>query len=471
MAIILDPVKEMRRKYELEHPNQSYTWEKGKLPITSKPLQANAPVNQNVLLRGSLQGTMVQPKGSLTDFATVMRAISENVYDYRQKKEGKILAGQFDPTKVSGSIFSQIMGAVEARRGKGVSKMYQGAVEAAKFDIQQKEEERQFNIEQENKKFDVIKQKTELGIDSVYIPTGTLADKNNNPGNLKFVGQAGAAMGEGGFAKFNTPEDGWQALQNQIRLDQSRGLTLAQFVTKYAPPTENDTNLYIQQMSQWLGVDPNVALSALDYEQVAEMVARKESGTQLVRTTAGADIEAMAKKYKSGELTADKIPAAKRGEVLAAAEKLGQQVSPEQKSVMMSNVQIVDKILEGEQYENISGMMQTGVIPFTAGKQTAKLYNQLVGITKLDKRQMLKGQGQISDFEFKVLGDAANALTRLSSEEDFKKNLLKIKGVFMTAAGEATQVKVFKGGQSKTGLLTRDEITDAISQGYIVEYI
>jgi len=48
-------------------------------------------------------------------------------------------------------------------------------------------------------------------------------------------------------------EDGFQALIYQVQLDQSRGLTLAQFVNKYAPPTENDTNLYVQQMSQWLG--------------------------------------------------------------------------------------------------------------------------------------------------------------------------------------------------------------------------
>jgi len=262
------------------------------LPITNRQLPVNNPVaNQNAVPQGSLQGTMTQPQkqGSLLDFQKVMRVVSENVYKYRQKKEGKVLEGQFDPTKVSGSIFSQIMGAVEAKRGGDISKIYGGAVEAAKFDIQQKEEERKAKAAEESKKFELLKQKIDLGIDSVYIPTGTLADKNNNPGNLRFVGQAGATQGEGGFAKFNTPEDGWLALQNQIRLDQSRGLTLAQFVEKYAPSTENDTNLYIQQMSQWLGVDPNVPLASLDYEVVAEQVAKKESGTQMVKAagTAG----------------------------------------------------------------------------------------------------------------------------------------------------------------------------------------
>jgi predicted ATPase len=463
-------------KYWYEQDNQSSslpTKEKStsSLPITNRELPVNNPVaNKNSVPQGSLQGTMTQPKqGSLLDFQKVMRVVSESVYKDRQKKEGKVLKGQFDPSKVSGSIFSQIMGAVESRRGKSASDIYGGAVEAAKFDIEQKEKERQFNVEQENNKFELIKQKTELGIDSVYIPTGTIADRLNNPGNLKFVGQAGATQGEGGFAKFNTPEDGWQALQNQIRLDQSRGLTLAQFVEKYAPSTENDTNLYIQQISQWIGVDPNVSLASLDYELVAEQVAKKESGTQLVKASSvGGGTEAMAKKVKSGEMTISQVPAAKRGDVLAAVETLGQQVSPEQKSVMMNNVSTVNKILEN--YESISGPIQTGLIPFTEGKKTSKLYDQLKGIVALDKRQMLKGQGQISDFEFKVLGDAASNITRLSSEADFRQALIDIKGAFTTAAGEKAQVMVSKGGQSKSGMLTRDEITDAIAQGFIVKY-
>ena len=37
--------------------------------------------------------------------------------------------------------------------------------------------------------------------------------RNNNPGNLRFVGQAGATPGEGGFAKFETPQAGLDALR------------------------------------------------------------------------------------------------------------------------------------------------------------------------------------------------------------------------------------------------------------------
>ena len=114
---------------------------------------------------------------------------------------------------------------------------------------------------------------------SISIPQGTLAAANNNPGNLKFVGQAGATMGEGGFAKFDSPEAGYQALQSQIQLDASRGQTLSQFISKYAPPTENNTSLYLQQAQQALGVGSNTPISQIDTSKLAAFMAKKESGT------------------------------------------------------------------------------------------------------------------------------------------------------------------------------------------------
>jgi hypothetical protein len=108
-----------------------------------------------------------------------------------------------------------------------------------------------------------------------------LARKNNNPGNLRFVGQAGAVQGEGGFAKFSTPEAGVQALKNQIALEVSRGHNLTSFVNKYAPPSENDTGLYIKQLASALGVSPNTSLANIDLNKLAQAVARKESSSNI----------------------------------------------------------------------------------------------------------------------------------------------------------------------------------------------
>ena len=129
-----------------------------------------------------------------------------------------------------------------------------------------------------------------LGAGSVSIPSNTLAFRNNNPGNLRFAGQPGATQGEGGFARFNTPEAGYAALQAQISLDSSRGLTLGSFINKYAPPSENNTSQYIQQATSALGVSASTPLSQIDPNALAQFMAKKESGTSINATSGGANV-------------------------------------------------------------------------------------------------------------------------------------------------------------------------------------
>lgn len=50
-----------------------------------------------------------------------------------------------------------------------------------------------------------------------------LAVENNNPGNLRFIGQAGAVKGRNNFAKFSSVEAGYQALENDILAKIGRG--------------------------------------------------------------------------------------------------------------------------------------------------------------------------------------------------------------------------------------------------------
>lgn len=120
-----------------------------------------------------------------------------------------------------------------------------------------------------------------VGNTRVSIPKSSrLAFVNNNPGNLRFVGQQGATKGENGFAKFSSPEAGIKALENQIKLDASRGLTLQQFINKYAPPSENNTNQYLTQMTQMLGVSPTTKISNVDINRLTQAIALKESGTR-----------------------------------------------------------------------------------------------------------------------------------------------------------------------------------------------
>lgn len=94
-----------------------------------------------------------------------------------------------------------------------------------------------------------------------YYP-GTPAYQNNNPGNLIYAGQAGATPGAGGFARFATYDDGMNALQNQLQLYASRGLTIQGMMNVYAPAAQagNNPTLYAANIAGALGVSPDTKL-------------------------------------------------------------------------------------------------------------------------------------------------------------------------------------------------------------------
>lgn len=84
---------------------------------------------------------------------------------------------------------------------------------------------------------------------------GSLADRNNNPGNIRFVGQEGATRGAGGFARWNSVGEGIEAYFGLL----DRGYRSfidnrdwAGLVNKYAPPVENNSTQYTQQITQWM---------------------------------------------------------------------------------------------------------------------------------------------------------------------------------------------------------------------------
>ena len=69
-----------------------------------------------------------------------------------------------------------------------------------------------------------------------------VAANNNNPGNLKYAGQAGATQGGqatdgGNFAKFATMNDGWEALKNDLEAKKNSGkyTTIEGLMSVYSP--------------------------------------------------------------------------------------------------------------------------------------------------------------------------------------------------------------------------------------------
>ncbi len=89
--------------------------------------------------------------------------------------------------------------------------------------------------------------------------------RNNNPGNLDYVGQPGAhletGVAEPRFAAFPTMADGIRALRDQLLRYAERGLTtVASIISVYAPPTENATSAYIGSLCRHMGVQPQTVL-------------------------------------------------------------------------------------------------------------------------------------------------------------------------------------------------------------------
>lgn len=100
--------------------------------------------------------------------------------------------------------------------------------------------------------------------------------RNNNPGNLNFVGQAGATKesGPGGrFAVFQSMGEGIAALYSQLRRYYARGLdTIDEIVRTYAPAVENDVNAYIQALVKSTGLGANQQIDVNDAGQMLALI-------------------------------------------------------------------------------------------------------------------------------------------------------------------------------------------------------
>jgi len=112
--------------------------------------------------------------------------------------------------------------------------------------------------------------------------------RNNNPLNLSFANQDGAVMethSSPRFARFASMEDGVAASVRQLVRYQERGVaTLSAMITRWAPPSENDTAAYIQQVARETGIAPDAVVNMRDPETVAALVAsmaKKENGRPL----------------------------------------------------------------------------------------------------------------------------------------------------------------------------------------------
>lgn len=109
--------------------------------------------------------------------------------------------------------------------------------------------------------------------------------RNNNPLNLRISGDnwQGLAGDDGEFFQFESPFYGLRAAARTLRTYRAKhGLaTISEIINRWAPDTENDTQSYIESVSQKTGLFPDQEiLSASDYQKVITAMIYHENGEQ-----------------------------------------------------------------------------------------------------------------------------------------------------------------------------------------------
>lgn len=101
---------------------------------------------------------------------------------------------------------------------------------------------------------------------------GKRATRNNNPGDLVFEPWMAEKFGavletipagideQPRFAYFPTANQGWSALRQLLTADYL-GMTIAAAFNKYAPPIENQTNMYVLAVCEMTGLAPECVLT------------------------------------------------------------------------------------------------------------------------------------------------------------------------------------------------------------------
>ncbi len=124
---------------------------------------------------------------------------------------------------------------------------------------------------------------TESGADVIYkMPDGTSLQKtggtrawrNSNPGNIRytdFAKRVGAIGQAGGFAVFPDEATGMYAIEALLRTDSYNKLTVKGAISRYAPPSENNTKSYHRHIEQLTGIPVNTPMAELTQTELSRV--------------------------------------------------------------------------------------------------------------------------------------------------------------------------------------------------------
>lgn len=127
-----------------------------------------------------------------------------------------------------------------------------------------------------------------VGVEFVNPPANGTAGKsrglrNNNPMNIKFYASnkwEGQVGNDGAFVKFSSMFYGLRAAGRLFRTYANNygANTIRKIVTRWAPPSENDTNKYIAYVAGRSNLSPDKVLTRADYPDVATLMIAYENG-------------------------------------------------------------------------------------------------------------------------------------------------------------------------------------------------
>ncbi|HBO0305388.1 structural protein [Pseudomonas aeruginosa] len=112
--------------------------------------------------------------------------------------------------------------------------------------------------------------------------------RNFNPGNIRHAKGTrwqgmSANQNDSAFVQFTGPQWGIRAIaRTLITYQDKHGLrTIRQIISRWAPPSENNTESYIRQVAARVGVAPDARIDVYDYRTMrtlVEAIVRHENG-------------------------------------------------------------------------------------------------------------------------------------------------------------------------------------------------
>lgn len=261
--------------------------------------------------------------------------------------------------------------------------------------------------------------------EELAVATGSRGFRNNNPGNIEFGDFAkgkGATGSDGRFARFDTPEEGVQAMAALLRSYQGRGInTVRKMIDRWNPKSDGQPGNYVPDVATAMGIDPDKEFDfSANPELAGKMIAamiRQENGNNPYSL---ADIQAAIGGAKMsaapGERLDPKISTLMRKEVAADSKALwsnmqqglkkGFGLAPEDVDLLRTQINVLGDSRFGAEVGRF--LRDTGIAEFPAATPVAQ-QNDMAAMAadgiSADEVDILESKRAIYERTVKMLDD------------------------------------------------------------------